>query len=163
MSSTARRLHHTTVVSLKIERRHKLQVATSAPPIHIHDQIRGGQRVCAPQGAGIHIQGQDAGRTGRRLRSLEEQKLACRSYPCRPTRRIKSRDPIIFAFSLLLLQQQDLQRFQETGVHPEVERTRAENAAAATIQALPEPSTMRQYCFIDLAAGGKPLGAWDKL
>eukprot|EP00887_Chlorella_sp_A99_P000074 scaffold16.g74.t1 len=53
--------------------------------------------------------------------------------------------------------ERDLERFKETGYHAEAERIRAASGAA-TILPLPEPSTARQYAFLDLELGGKPLG-----
>ncbi len=50
----------------------------------------------------------------------------------------------------------NLEKFAETGVHPEIERLRQERNNA--IPALPDLDINRPFVFLDISIGNKPLG-----
>lgn len=51
-----------------------------------------------------------------------------------------------------------MDKFLETGVHPEVERARA--AQQDIVAPLPERSLQRQHVFLDLSVSGQVKGGW---
>lgn len=54
----------------------------------------------------------------------------------------------------------NLEKFAETGVHPEIERLRQERNNA--IPALPDLDINRPFVFLDISVGNKPLGGFGR-
>lgn len=49
-----------------------------------------------------------------------------------------------------------MEKFKETGVHPELEAAR--ERAATAVAPLPEKSTARPYVFFDMSVNKQPMG-----